>query len=475
MAQELDTVYAYASLFRNKKFLVSPSTFDQTVSTSWTLDRNNFFTRVNTTGAPGVLITLPPIGYVTSYHILEWSNVVSSLLRLQPGSNDSVNGNGAGNYVDFTGSGLPTLILLLGENNNWRVGFMSLTNTVAATTITAGAYISVTGTPPNYTIINTAPDQTITLTSGTGISATGTYPNFTVTNTAPDQVVSLMAGANVSVSGTYPSFTIAASTGTATTVSAGTSTSITGTPPNYIVNNTAPDQVVSLASGTGISATGTYPNFTVTNTAPDQTVAITAGTGITKSGAYPNFTITNSAPDQTVTLTAGSNITITGSYPNFTITAAAGMSTKYLKADTTTAASFTYSGANVLYTPALTFSSTSGDFTNSGSGVLTYTGTPANFAGRIRMRCTGSTASNQPYCNLFYNGVWLYGTYASPAGSTGAFDVNEAIGNFNTASVQIDRPITLFTNDTLTIYMTNGIGSSTTASNFQLSVYLVQI
>jgi hypothetical protein len=51
-----------------------------------------------------------------------------------------------------------------------------------------------------------------------------------------------------------------------------------------------------LTDGTAIDVTGTYPNFTINNTAPDQTVVLTAGTGISTSGTYPNFTITNTSP-----------------------------------------------------------------------------------------------------------------------------------------------------------------------------------
>jgi hypothetical protein len=39
---------------------------------------------------------------------------------------------------------------------------------------------------------------------------------------------------------------------------------------------------------------GSYPNFNIDNTLPDQVVSLTPGTGIIVSGTYPNFTITNS-------------------------------------------------------------------------------------------------------------------------------------------------------------------------------------
>jgi len=119
-----------------------------------------------------------------------------------------------------------------------------------------------------------------------------------------------------------------AGTGTVTSVglSAGTGISVGGTNPvttsgTITVTNTAPDQVVSLATtGTGLAVTGTYPNFTLQNTLPDQTVALTAGTGINVTGTYPSFTITNSSPGGSGTVTSistsapitGGTITTTG-------------------------------------------------------------------------------------------------------------------------------------------------------------------
>jgi len=50
----------------------------------------------------------------------------------------------------------------------------------------------------------------------------------------------------------------------------------------------------SLASGTGISTTtNANGTLTVNNTAPDQTVSLTAGTGISVTGTYPSFTVAN--------------------------------------------------------------------------------------------------------------------------------------------------------------------------------------
>ena len=157
----------------------------------------------------------------------------------------------------------------------------------------------------------------VNLTAGTGISVSGgpitTSGSITVNNTAPDQVVSLTGAGTTTVTGTYPSFTISSAdstTGTVTSVAAtaGTGISISGSPittsGTLTITNSAPDQTVVLSGGTGITTSGTYPSFTVTNSAPDQTVAIAAGTGISVSGTYPNFTVTNSSPSSGGTVTS---------------------------------------------------------------------------------------------------------------------------------------------------------------------------
>jgi hypothetical protein len=84
--------------------------------------------------------------------------------------------------------------------------FTGYTNVVNS--LTTGVGLSANTTSGNVTIINTAPDQTITLSGGTGITTGGTYPNFTITNSLPDQTVTLSGGTNISVTGTYPNFDI---------------------------------------------------------------------------------------------------------------------------------------------------------------------------------------------------------------------------------------------------------------------------
>jgi hypothetical protein len=198
-------------------------------------------------------------------------------------------------------------------------------------TLTDGTAISITEGPGSITITNTGVTGA---TAGTGISVSGSTGSVTFTNTGVTSLtgtanevdvsastgsvtISLPATINANTTGQAGSVANALTAGTGISYSTGStykgSTAIT-------INNSAPDQVVSLTGGTGISTSGTYPNFTITNSSPDQVVALTAGTGISTSGTYPNFTITNSAPDQTVSLTGAGTTNITGTYPNFTIT-----------------------------------------------------------------------------------------------------------------------------------------------------------
>jgi hypothetical protein len=80
----------------------------------------------------------------------------------------------------------------------------NLTNVVNS--ITASTGLSGNSTTGTITIINTAPDQTVTISGGTGISTGGTYPNFSIVNTAPDQTVTITGGTNIEITGAYPDF-----------------------------------------------------------------------------------------------------------------------------------------------------------------------------------------------------------------------------------------------------------------------------
>ena len=126
---------------------------------------------------------------------------------------------------------------------------------------------------------------------------TATAPIASSGGTTPDISISQ---ADATTDGYLSSADWATFDGKQDTLTAGTGISITG----VTIDNTAPDQIVSLTPGTGISTSGTYPNFTIDNTAPDQVVGLTAGTGISVSGTYPNFTIDNTAPSSGGTVTS---------------------------------------------------------------------------------------------------------------------------------------------------------------------------
>jgi hypothetical protein len=73
---------------------------------------------------------------------------------------------------------------------------------------------------------------------------------------------------------------IGLNTGTTINLSGGTGISVSGTSPNFIVENTLPDQIVNLSGGTNINVTGTYPNFGIEFTG----VASSSFTGGTVTG-----------------------------------------------------------------------------------------------------------------------------------------------------------------------------------------------
>jgi hypothetical protein len=222
--------------------------------------------------------------------------------------------------------------ILTWNGTSWVAG-----NAAVVPTYAAGTGISITGTSPNFTITNSAPDQTVALTGSGATTVTGTYPNFTVASTDNDNQTLSIAGNSISISGgnsinlvsTAPAANqiltwngtnwIAATPATAPTYTAGTGINING---SNVITNTAPDQTVVMTNGTGISITGTYPNFTVTNTQPNQTVALTGSGATTVSGTYPNFTIASTDSDnQNLSVTTG-----TGASANINISGGTGVS-----------------------------------------------------------------------------------------------------------------------------------------------------
>lgn len=128
---------------------------------------------------------------------------------------------------------------------------------------TAGDGIDISGNE----IQNTAPDQDVFITGSGATSVSGSYPSFTISSTDevndedadPDNEIQdlTISGDQLSISDgnsvTLP---------TGTTYTAGTDISITANS----INNTAPDQTVSLSGSGATSISGSYPDFTISST-----------------------------------------------------------------------------------------------------------------------------------------------------------------------------------------------------------------
>ena len=117
-------------------------------------------------------------------------------------------------------------------------------------------------------------------------------------------------GGGVFTGGTVTGNTIFTQGVTATTFSAST---YLGLPKDiFVTGGTYSNGSITFINNSG----GTF-NVIGLNTGT--TVNLSGGTGISISGSSPNFVIDNTLPDQIVNLSGGTNIKITGSYPNFGI------------------------------------------------------------------------------------------------------------------------------------------------------------
>ena len=137
-------------------------------------------------------------------------------------------------------------------------------------------------------------ESTTLVYNGTGISVTGTYPNFTVTNTAPDQTVAIASGTGITVTGTYPNFTVAETTKAsyqAIPVDPGTTSSTTGVMMGLAgaITPAVNGKILIIISGdvdNGTNARGSKMQIRYgTGAAPNNGVALT-GTAV---GALQNF------------------------------------------------------------------------------------------------------------------------------------------------------------------------------------------
>lgn len=202
-----------------------------------------------------------------------------------------------------------------------------------------GIGISVTGASPNFIINNTGDTdntneiQTIDLTGnqlslslgggavtlpnysgGTGISLTGAAPNFTINNTGDldntNELQTLnLVGSQLSISNGNT-----VSLPSANSYNAGPGISITGSAPNFTINNTGdtdnnPTNELQTISILGNDVTLSNGGGTITLPSGNN---YTAGTGISITGTAPNFVINNAGDGDSDPTNELQNLTLTG-------------------------------------------------------------------------------------------------------------------------------------------------------------------
>ncbi len=205
-----------------------------------------------------------------------------------------------------------TITFTNNSGNTFNVTGLYTGETSYVNSLTTGTGLSANTTTGNITLINTAPDQTVTISGGTGIIAGGTYPSFTITNTAPDKTVDLNNGSNISVTGTYPNFTVGV------TGLTDNNTYVTGF--TYNSNNTF---TIVQNSGTSLTATinivsGLTVNGNLTVTGNTNVKAVTGTTALFSGTGQSILTIvgsgnTTSSPLFTVQGSSGELFSVTDS------------------------------------------------------------------------------------------------------------------------------------------------------------------
>ena len=198
-------------------------------------------------------------------------------------------------------------------------------------------------------------------------------------------------------------------------------TSIAGSKVTGNISGQAGSVANALTAGTGISySVGTTYNgsvaVTINNSAPDQTVSLTGGTGISTSGTYPNFTITNTLP-----------MTYPGAgIPNSTGTA---WGTSY---STTGSGTVVALATSPSFTTPILGTPQSGNFS---TGTFTWPTFNQNTTGSAATLTTGRTISITG--DLAYTSPSFDGSANVTAAGTLA-TVNANVGSFTNASITVN-------------------------------------
>jgi hypothetical protein len=334
--------------------------------------------------------------------VITLSTTVTGLLK---GDGTAVSAATAGvDYVQpgaYTASGLTMATARLLGRTTASVG--------AAQEITVGTGLTLA----SGSLVNAAPDQTVSLTGGTAISISGTYPSFTITNTAPDQVVSLTGAGTTTVTGTYPSFTITSNDSTAGTVTS--------------VNASGGTTGMSFTGGP-ITSAGTLTLNGTLAVANGGTGATDAVAALTNLGAYPASNPSGFTSNVgTVTSVSGTG-TVSGLSLSGTVTSAGSLTL----------------GGTLAVLPSNFASQTANTFLaapNGSAGVPTFRTIVAADVPTLNQNTTG-TASN------------VTGIVAVANGGTGASNAGAARTNLSAAASGANTDITSIALTTGTISTT---------------------
>lgn len=242
-----------------------------------------------TNAAPDQTVTLNAAGITTvsgtypNYTVgvaspsLSFNNGTKELTITQGGTSSTTTLTGSGsNTISMVGTGIAN-VSPSGAGSNFTVN-------VQSPVITGQGATLVMGTWPNFTISSTSTSYS----AGAGIS----IASGSIINTAPNQTVSITGAGSTTVTGTYPNFTIAAPLPTVTPapnfIGQGTAT-ITTVANNYTVNvapvgmNFTPATgILTYSPAPGINSINISPNISFTNnilTVGSNTTTI-AGTGL---------------------------------------------------------------------------------------------------------------------------------------------------------------------------------------------------
>ena len=205
-----------------------------------------------------------------------------------------------------TGNSLSPVVGAIAYSSNDRLYLTPTAGTAGQVLTSAGG----TGAPYWQTLTGTGTVTDVSVLTANGFAGSVATPTTTATITLQTTVSGVLKGDGTALS--------AAVAGTDYVAPGAITTSGLTMSTNRLLGRTTASTgaVEQITVGTGLA----LYSGSIENSAPDQIVSLTGGTGISVSGTYPSFTITNTAPDQIVSLTGAGTTVVTGTYPNFTIT-----------------------------------------------------------------------------------------------------------------------------------------------------------